>query len=140
MSVARSTAVANIADRAASYEMLGITVDGNDPIKVYEATLAAVERARSGEGPSIVEGITYRWLGHSKSDANRYRTKEEIEAWKDRCPIKAFEKYLIKNNVISQQESDKITAGAKDDIARAVEFAQQGSYPGIETLEEDVYA
>jgi TPP-dependent pyruvate/acetoin dehydrogenase alpha subunit len=140
MSVARSTAVANVAERAVSYDMPGITVDGNDPIKVYEATLTAVERARNGEGPSIVEGITYRWLGHSKSDANRYRTKEEIESWKERCPIKAFEKYLLESNVITQQESDEITVGAKDDIARAVEFAQQGSYPGIETLEEDVYA
>ena len=140
MSVTRSTAVSNIADRAVSYDMPGVTVDGNDPIKVYEATLAAVERARSGEGPSIVEGITYRWLGHSKSDANRYRTKEEIQSWKDRCPIKTFEKYLIENNVITQQEADEITNGAQEDIARAVEFAQQGSYPDIETLEEDVYA
>lgn len=140
MSVERSTAVDKIADRAAAYSMPGVTVDGNNAMEVYEATLAAVERARNGEGPSIVEGITYRWLGHSKSDANRYRTKEEIQCWKDKCPIKAFEKYLIDNKVITQEEADAITAEAKAEMDRAVEFAQQGSYPSIDTLEEDVYA
>jgi len=140
MSLERSTSVAKIAERAAAYSMPGVTVDGNDPIKVYEATLAAVERARNGEGPSIVEGITYRWLGHSKSDANKYRTKEEIQSWKDKCPIQAFEKYLVENQIATQQEVDAIAAGAKEDIAHAVAFGQQGTYPGIETLEEDVYA
>lgn len=140
MSTQRSMAIEHISSRAAAYGMPGVTVEGNDVFKVYEATLAAVERARKGEGPSIVEGLTYRWLGHSKSDANRYRTKEEIESWKERCPIKAFEKYLVENKVCTQAECEAITAAAKEDIARAVEFAQQGSYPGIETLEEDVYA
>lgn len=140
MSTERSMNVETVASRAAAYGMPGVTVPGNDVLKVYEATLEAVERARKGEGPSIVEGLTYRWLGHSKSDANRYRTKEEIEEWKTKCPIKAFEKYLMENKVATREELDAITAAAKEDIARAVEFAQAGSYPGIETLEEDVYA
>ncbi|SEO60401.1 thiamine pyrophosphate-dependent dehydrogenase E1 component subunit alpha [Propionispora vibrioides] len=140
MSTERSMNVETVASRAAAYGMPGVTVPGNDVLKVYEATLEAVERARRGEGPSIVEGLTYRWLGHSKSDANRYRTKEEIEEWKTKCPIKAFEKYLMENKVATREELDVITAAAKEDIAQAVAFAQAGSYPGIETLEEDVYA
>lgn len=140
MSTERSMNVETVASRAAAYGMPGVTVPGNDVLKVYEATLEAVERARNGEGPSIVEGLTYRWLGHSKSDANRYRTKEEIEEWKTKCPIKAFEAYLIENKVASREELDAMTAAAKEDIAQAVAFAQAGSYPGIETLEEDVYA
>ncbi|SHJ35834.1 thiamine pyrophosphate-dependent dehydrogenase E1 component subunit alpha [Propionispora hippei] len=140
MSTERSMNVETVASRAAAYGMPGVTVPGNDVLKVYEATLEAVERARRGEGPSIVEGLTYRWLGHSKSDANRYRTKEEIEEWKTKCPIKAFEKYLMENKVATREELDAITATAKEDIAQAVAFAQAGSYPGIETLEEDVYA
>lgn len=140
MSTERSMNVETVASRAAAYGMPGVTVPGNDVLKVYEATLEAVERARKGEGPSIVEGLTYRWLGHSKSDANRYRTKEEIEEWKTKCPIKAFEKYLMENKVATREELDVITAAAKEDIAQAVAFAQAGSYPGIETLEEDVYA
>lgn len=140
MSTERSMNVETVASRAAAYGMPGVTVPGNDVLKVYEATLEAVERARKGEGPSIVEGLTYRWLGHSKSDANRYRTKEEIEEWKTKCPIKAFEKYLMENKVATREELDAMTAAAKEDIAQAVAFAQAGSYPGIETLEEDVYA
>lgn len=79
-SIERSTAVKNIADRAVAYAMpWGTTVDGNDFSAVAEAVHVAIERARAGEGPSLVENLTYRWRGHSKSDRNRYRSKEEIE-------------------------------------------------------------
>lgn len=139
-SVKDAMAVKKISDRAAAYSMPGVTVDGNDLLAVYEATKQAVDRARSGDGPSLVEGVTYRWLGHSKSDANRYRTKEEIEYWKARCPIKAFEKYLVTNGVIPQAKSDAMVAAAKDAIDKAVEFAQNSPFPGLDTLENDVYA
>lgn len=140
MSTERSMTVQHISERAAAYNIPGVTVDGNDVLAVYDATVEAVKRARNGEGPSIVEGLTYRWKGHSKSDANRYRTKEEMEDWKTKCPILRFEKYLVENKVATQEELDTMRAAAKQDMDNAVEFAKQGVYPGIETLEEDVYA
>ena len=91
-STARSTAVKNIADRAAAYSMPGVIVNGNIFSEVAEASHAAVERARAGEGPTLIESKTYRYRGHSKSDRNRYRTKEEIEDWiANRDPIALFE-------------------------------------------------
>ncbi len=85
--------IERISDRAAGYGMPGETVDGNDIMAVYEAVNQAVERARAGEGPSLIENVTYRYRGHSKSDANRYRTKEEIEEWKGKDPIPRFRKH-----------------------------------------------
>ena len=90
VSTERSMAVTNVADRAAAYTMPGVIVDGNASPMSEEAMAAAIARARRGEGPSLIECKTYRTRGHSKSDRNRYRTKEEIEEWKARDPIRAF--------------------------------------------------
>ena len=89
-SVKRAFAIECISDRAAAYGMPGVTVDGNDLMAVYEAVSQAAKRARGGAGPSLIENVTYRWRGHSKSDANRYRTRDEIESWRERCPIERF--------------------------------------------------
>ncbi|MEL6232794.1 MAG: thiamine pyrophosphate-dependent dehydrogenase E1 component subunit alpha, partial [Pseudomonadota bacterium] len=94
-STERSTAVASIAERAAAYAMPGRTVDGNDLSAVAEAVDAAVSRARAGAGPSLVESLTYRWRGHSKSDRNRYRSKDEIAAWMEKDPIPRFADMLV---------------------------------------------
>ncbi len=102
-STERSTAVKRVAERASAYAMPGVTVDGNDFSAVAEAVHAAVVRARAGDGPGHVENLTYRWRGHSKSDRNRYRTKEEIEAWIERDPIARFEAELIAHGVIDQR-------------------------------------
>jgi TPP-dependent pyruvate/acetoin dehydrogenase alpha subunit len=96
----KAFAIERISDRAASYGMPGVTVDGNDVHAVYQAVRDAAERARGGEGLTLIENLTYRWRGHSRSDANRYRTKEEIEAWKEKCPIKRFKTLLIEVEIV----------------------------------------
>ena len=126
--------------RAASYGMPGESVDGNDVLAVMEAVDRAVRRARAGEGPSLIECRTYRWKGHSKSDANRYRTREEIEEWKTRCPIKRFRAWLVQGGFVAEEEADRLEAEAKEEIARAVQFAQSSPDPSPDEIETDVYA
>jgi len=138
--VSKSTAVANIADRAAAYSMPGIVVDGNDVEEVYNAVKEAVERARRGEGPSLIEAKTYRWLGHSKSDANLYRTKEEIESWKLKCPIKRYKEKLIMENIATIEEIESIEKEVVKDIEEALKFAMESPEPSIDDIESDVYA
>ncbi len=140
MSVERALPIEDIADRAAAYKMPGVVVDGNDVLAVYEATLEAVERARSGGGPSLIEGKTYRWKGHSKSDQERYRTKEEVEAWKERCPIRRFRARLINERVIDETEASRMAEEARRLIEEAVAFAEASPEPAVETILEGVYA
>ncbi len=138
-STERSTAVRNVAERAAAYAMPGVTVDGNDFSAVTEAVDAAVARARAGEGPSLVENITYRWRGHSKSDRNRYRTKEEIAEWQQRDPIVAMGKMLMDHKIASQSEIASIEAETARIIEDAIAFATEGPDPKIEDVARDVY-
>ncbi|RLC85415.1 MAG: hypothetical protein DRI79_11395, partial [Chloroflexi bacterium] len=139
-SVKKAFAIERISDRAAAYGMPGVTVDGNDLLAVHEAVSQAAKRAREGEGPTLVENITYRWRGHSKSDANRYRTREEIEAWKQKCPIKRFRAHLIEEGVLTEEEADRIEREAYAAIDAAVEFAEASPEPDLSTIEEGVYA
>jgi pyruvate dehydrogenase E1 component alpha subunit len=139
-SVNKAFAIDKISDRAAAYGFPGVTVDGNDIMAVYESVRQAVERARSGQGPSLVENVTYRWRGHSKSDANRYRTKEEIAAWKKKCPIKRFRALLIEEEALTEEEADRIEREAYSAIDASVEFAEASPEPALETIEEGVYA
>jgi len=139
-SVKRAFAIERISDRAAAYGMPGTTVDGNDLMAVLGAVSEAVKRARAGEGPSLVENVTYRWRGHSKSDANRYRTQEEIEAWKEKCPIKRFRAQLIEQGALTEEEADQIEQEAYAAIDAAVAFAEASPEPTVETIEEGVYA
>lgn len=140
MSVQDAFPVRQISERAVCYGMPGETVDGNDLMAVYEAVGQAVDRARSGGGPSLVENVTYRWRGHSKSDVNRYRTQEEIEAWKAKGPIKRFRKQLIEEGVLSQEEADEIEQQAYADIERAVAYAEESPEPDLSAIQEGVYA
>src|SRR5881409_1362389 len=104
MSAEEAFAIENISSRAAAYGFPGITVNGNDLQEVYEAVSAAVERARAGEGPTLVENVTYRWKGHSKSDKNLYRTREEIAAWQERDPITRFEEAVRTAGALTDEE------------------------------------
>ncbi len=139
-SVERAFAIDHISDRAAAYGMPGTTVDGNDLLAVYEAVREAVGRARRGGGPSLIENVTYRWRGHSKSDANRYRTQEEIDAWKEKCPIARFRELLIAQDELTEAEADEIERRARADIDTAVAFAEASPEPDLSTIEEGVYA
>ncbi|MCD4672085.1 MAG: thiamine pyrophosphate-dependent dehydrogenase E1 component subunit alpha [Anaerolineaceae bacterium] len=139
MNIKNAMAIDQISDRAASYGMPGITVDGNDVMAVYEAVGEAIKRARAGEGPSLVENNTYRWRGHSKSDANRYRTKEEIAKWMKKDPIARFQGQMIKEGVLTQAEADQIATDAKEAIESAVKFADASPEPDVSTILEGVY-
>ena len=139
-STARSTAVANIADRAAAYAMPGITVDGNDFSAVAEAVHIAIARARAGDGPSLVENLTYRWRGHSKSDRNRYRSKEEIEDWMTRDPIARFQADLIAHGVLDEAGAAAIAAEAVADMEAGIEFAKASPAPNVSEVTRYVYA
>lgn len=132
--------IEEISLRAAGYGMKGTTVDGNDVVAVYQAVSEAVDLARNAHAPSLVETVTYRWRGHSKSDANRYRTSEEIEKWKQRDPIQRFAATLFKENLFSQGQLEEIEQAAYADIETAVSFADACEEPDIAGIEEGVYA
>ncbi len=140
MSVKKATAVENISDRAAAYGMPGITVSGSDLDEVNEATLAALERARAGGGPTLLEAITYRYLGHSKSDANLYRTREEISSWRKKDPLERFAAVLEDEGSLQEGEWKELEAQVKDQIEEAFERAAREPDPKPESALEDVYA
>jgi len=116
------------------------STDGNDLLEVQAAVEAAVKRAREGGGPSLIVNDTYRWRGHSKSDRNRYRTKDEIEEWKKKDPILKFQKYCISEKIFTKKEAEDIKEQGYADIESARVFAENSPDPAIETLEEGVYA
>jgi pyruvate dehydrogenase E1 component alpha subunit len=139
-STARSTAVKNIADRAAAYSMPGVIVNGNIFSEVAEASHAAVERARAGEGPTLIESKTYRYRGHSKSDRNRYRTKEEIEDWiSNRDPIALFEADLKEFGIVDDKGIESIRDAVRAEIKAGIEFAKASPSPNTNDLEHFVY-
>jgi pyruvate dehydrogenase E1 component alpha subunit len=140
MDIAQAMAVPNVADRADAYGMPGIVVDGNDLPAVAAAARDAVERARTGAGPTLVECKTYRLRGHSKSDRNLYRTKDEIEAWRARDPIRRLEAELVAQGRFDASALAGIEAAAQAEIERALEFAKSSPDPDPAELTRDVYA
>jgi pyruvate dehydrogenase E1 component alpha subunit len=140
MSTRRSMRVASVADRAAAYGIPGRSVDGNDVFAVYEAVVAAVEQARRGAGPSLIEARTYRYKGHSKSDQNRYRTREEIAAWRQRDPIERLACWLQEHQLATAAEVRQLEAEARQAIADAYAFAEASPPPDPAALLEGVYA
>ncbi|WP_299394250.1 thiamine pyrophosphate-dependent dehydrogenase E1 component subunit alpha [Pelagibius sp.] len=138
-SVERSTAVRQVSDRAAAYSMPGVTVDGNDLSAVAEACHGAIERARAGEGPSLIESVTYRWRGHSKSDRNRYRSKDEIDAWIARDPIRRFAGLLSEHGILSEEGFARMETEVAEQIAAAIAFAKESPDPDTAALTRDVY-
>jgi len=140
MHVARAFPIANIAERAASYGFPGVTVDGNDLFAVYAAAREAVDRARDGGGPTLIEAKTYRWRGHSKSDRNLYRTQQEIDEWQQRDPIMRLQRRLLELELIDEPEIAAIQAESRAAIEAAVEFARSSADPDPAGLEDEVYA
>lgn len=127
-------------DRALAHGIPGYYIDGNDVLAVYEFMKIAVDHARSRKGPVFVEAQTYRYFGHSKSDRNLYRTKEEIEAWKNRDPIKRFQSLLMEAKIIAETDIDKIHENMTRLIDEAVEFAENSPEPDASEVTEWVYA
>jgi len=142
MSVAasRCSAVQDMADKAKAYDIPSMICDGMDILNVKETIKKAVERARKGDGPTLVECKTYRYFGHSRSDPRAYRTKEEEKEWRNKCPIKQFSKKLVDNKIFTEQEIAQIERQAEEDIENAEKFAVESPYPDVKELRDDIYA
>lgn len=134
--------IEQISQRASAYGMPGFTVDGNDFFEVYLVTRAALARARSGEGPTLLECVTYRIKGHSRSDKQVYRTRDEVRMWQqpDRDPLLRFSGVLETAGVLADGEADALRAAAVERVNEAAEFALNSPDPDPATLLEDVYA
>lgn len=133
--------VEHIAERAAAYGIPGVTIDGNDVLEVAKTTEEAVARARNGEGPSLIEAETYRWRGHSRSDARKYRSRDEEKDWrKNRDPIALFKKQLIEEKVLTEEKFSELEKRMEIELAEAVQFAEESPEPSLDTLTTDIYA
>lgn len=132
--------IEHIAQRAEAYGIPGHVVEGNDVFDVMNVVQEAVDFARNGGGPTIIEAKTYRWKGHSKSDAKKYRTREEEKEWREKDPIARYKEQLIAQGLFTEEEAEVIRNEAKTEIENSVEFAKNSPEPGLETLMEDIYA
>ncbi|MGN7310777.1 thiamine pyrophosphate-dependent dehydrogenase E1 component subunit alpha [Alkalicoccobacillus gibsonii] len=132
--------IENIAQRAEAYGIPGHVVEGNDVFDVMSIVQEAVDFARNGGGPTIIEAKTYRWKGHSKSDAKKYRTREEEKEWREKDPIARYKEQLIAKGFFTEEEAEALRKEAKQEIEDSVEFAKNSPEPGLETLMEDIYA
>jgi pyruvate dehydrogenase E1 component alpha subunit len=139
-STEKSFAIENISERAAGYGIPGVTVDGNDLDAVHGAVSAAVARARAGEGPTLVENLTYRWKGHSKSDKNLYRTREEIAEWREQDPILRFETQVKESGLLSEEEVQAVRTQAMEDMREAVRQANAAPDADPSDLLDAVFA
>ena len=137
----KTMAITDIVDRAAGYGMPGVIVDGMDVIAVHEAAVEAVERARQGGGPSLIEAKTYRYYNHHgiQNLGLKYRPDEEVAAWKQRDPIFTFEDRMIENGVATREKVDEIWAELRQDIETAIQFADDSPYPTPDQIMVDVY-
>jgi len=140
MAVSKAVKIERLADRAKAYNIPGIVMDGNDVIAVYDTVSEAVEKVRNGEGPILIESLTYRWRGHSRSDARAYRTREEEAEWREKCPIKRFKERLIAEGLLTEEGFKELQKKVDDDLNNAVEFAKASPFPDPEDLLSDVYA
>ena len=131
--------IENIADRAVAYGIPGVVADGNDVLAVYEAAHEAVDRARKGKGPTLIECKTYRHKGHSRFDPATYRPKEEVEKWMKRDPIAQFKARLIEMKTLTEEEVNKIEQEVTATVDDAVKFAVESPHPAPEEALENVF-
>jgi TPP-dependent pyruvate/acetoin dehydrogenase alpha subunit len=130
----------HVADRAGAYGMPGLTVYGNDPLVVYDAVLQAAERARNGEGPTLVECLTYRQGGHKRDDPATYRPQEEVRAWLERDPLPDFRQRLLDDPRLGEERVVAIEEAVRATLEDAVDFALSSPRPPAQLAEEHVYA
>lgn len=134
----QSTSVKDVSVRAQSYGIEGVTVDGNDVLQIAPAVQKALKRARAGEGPTLIECKTYRWLGHWTGDPQPYRTREEIEEWKEKCPIKRLRENLLAFGV-PEGKIDERQERSNREIAEAADFALSSPEPDPAHVLDDVF-
>jgi pyruvate dehydrogenase E1 component alpha subunit len=135
----RQAPIADLAIRAQGYGFPGVIVDGNDVLAVYEATCAAIGRARAGEGPTFIEAKTYRQRGHYEGDPMVYRNKAEMELWKQRDPLPAFRQRLIQAGIFGDADLEKIEGSVLQQLEEAVRFAVESVLPEPEEALQGVY-
>jgi len=142
MPIKKSLADTDISKKAESFGMPGVKVDGNDVIKVFEAASKAIESARQGNGPTLIECLTYRWRGHVGPNfdiAKGLRSKEELDQWMLKCPIKKLEDMLIKENILSEEKKKEINQEIEKEVEEAEVFAKNSASPDQEELFKDVF-
>lgn len=139
MHQSRHQAIQDVADRAVAYNMPGVVVDGNDIFAVYEAANEAINRARNGQGPTLIECKTYRHRGHFEGDPTTYRDPEEVREWLNKDPIHRLFEYMIENNISTEEEIQRINEEVNKEIDEAVRFAEESPYPPLESAVEDIY-
>lgn len=133
--------VEHVSDRAAAYNMPGISVDGNDCLAVYEATRTAVERARTGGGPTLIEALTYRLAPHtSNDDDRRYRSRDEVQQWQQKDPLLRMRLYLLQEGLLSAEQADQLAEKVREEVAQAAIEAEQAPDPSPEAAMQFVYA
>jgi TPP-dependent pyruvate/acetoin dehydrogenase alpha subunit len=138
--LAHGTAVTDIAKRAAGYNIPGVSVDGNDPLAMYAAAQTAIDRARAGQGPTLLEARTFRFMGHVYGDDSHYIPKEEMAAAVAADPVPKFRAWLIENRHADAGQLDRLEAAITAEIDEAVEFAMSSAIPDLAELKRDVYA
>jgi TPP-dependent pyruvate/acetoin dehydrogenase alpha subunit len=134
------TAIDQVAKRAAAYSMPGLHVDGNDPLAMYAAAKEAIERARAGGGPTLIEAMTFRFHGHLLGDVDAYMAKGEKEGWMAKDPVPAFRRWLIAEGIASESQLKTMEETIASEIEEALKFAMGSPYPELAELRRDVYA
>jgi pyruvate dehydrogenase E1 component alpha subunit len=137
--VENASAVSEIRQKAEGYAIPNERVNGMDIMDVYRSSLKAIERVRSGEGPYLMEIMTYRFRGHSMGDPERYRDQAEIKKWQEQDPIGIYQSYLIEKDIASKEELTEIEERAEIEVAEAVAFAESSPEPAPEELFKDIY-
>ena len=138
--LASTTPIERLADRAHAYGMAAEVIDGNDVLAVRAAVATAAERARAGEGPTLIEALTYRHLGHSRSDPATYRPEGELESWLERDPLIVIREAILKAQLASDEEIDEVRVAAEQAVEKATERALRWDEPAVDTRLKDVYA
>ena len=140
MAFRRATRNTSVQSRAAAYRIPGVEVDGNDVAAVYGAAKEAIERARGDGGPTLIEAKTYRFLGHHEGDPGTdYRTREEVEEWKSRCPIKTLREKLLESGMAAAETLERIEGEVRQGMEEAVQFARESAEPAAATVGEHVF-
>jgi TPP-dependent pyruvate/acetoin dehydrogenase alpha subunit len=136
----KQMAIDKISARAPGYGMPGVTVDGDNVLAVYEASETAIARARRGDGPTLLECVTHRWGGHHAKDRDDYRDRQEVEGYKQYCPVANYKRYLLDHNILNTEGISEIEIAAQKEVDAAVVYAEQSDYPSPEIVATTVYA